>query len=70
MTDNFHVHSLAAAKTPRRKPAQRASDVQVKRVANWDAIYAYALDLADGDASRVTVTPEGEVIVRNRGKDS
>lgn len=69
MSESFHVHSLAAAKTPRRRPAQRSGDVETRRVANWDAIYAYALDLADGDASRVTVTPEGEVIVRNRGRN-
>jgi hypothetical protein len=64
MSDDFQVHTLAAAKRPRPEPRPRRARPSVARIPA--AVLAEARRLADGDMSRVRFLDDGSVIVDNR----
>jgi hypothetical protein len=58
-----HTHPNAANRKPRRKPQRKAEPVTVTRVD--PQVMAQALDMANGDASRLRVIDANTVIVKN-----
>jgi len=65
MTEAFRVHSFAAAARQHRSSA-RSGPVLVTRV--HPRVWATAIELANGDTSRIRVISPTTVVVRNNNR--
>jgi hypothetical protein len=68
MLDNIHAVELSAGHVPQlhRKPRARATSVPRMDVQRWPALaVAIALELAQGDSTRLELMADGSVMVTN-----